>query len=229
MGLFNFFSRFFSSGKTTPKKKKTRKKTTRKNVESRAVAAKKPPKGSKRAKTEKKKIAPKIKKTKKASDAAPFILEKSKGKKRKKTKQIKTAPVNTEALGFTVSLKKTDELSKKRKAIRIRVDGLEVHVHRLQKNYAVTDISATGMSFAFKKPRIKGGIKLKMDMYLNGEMKISNLLCKVMRHERGSVGCMFVDLDRSQDDIIHGIVLLGQKQQADRKRKQKDKNFKLPC
>lgn len=155
-------------------------------------------------------------------------MDTSKGKKRKKSKQISADPINEQALGFSISLKDEDERAKKRKAVRIRVDGLKAHVHRLKKRFDVTDISATGFGFAFEKPRVKGGVKLEIDLYLNGELKVEKLQCKVMRHERGSVGCIFEDMDRHQDDVVHEIVLLGQKQQAERKNAKKDLEFQLP-
>ncbi len=49
-----------------------------------------------------------------------------------------------------------------------------------------------------------------------------------MRHERGSVGCIFEELDRAQDDAVHAVVLLGQKQQAERKKAQKRPKFQTP-
>ena len=103
-----------------------------------------------------------------------------------------------------------------------------MHVIRLNKQFPVSDISATGLGFEFEKPRVKGGVKLKMDIYLNGNLKTSGIMCKVMRHERGSVGCIFEELDRAQDDAVHEVVLLGQKQQAARKNAHKDREFKIP-
>ncbi|WP_419788181.1 PilZ domain-containing protein [Pseudodesulfovibrio sp.] len=92
----------------------------------------------------------------------------------------------------------------------------------------MNNISATGLGFDFEKPRIKGGVKLEMDIILNGKTRISGVMAKVMRHERGSVGCVFQDLDRAQDDEVHAIVLLGQKQQAERKKAHRDTGFKVP-
>ncbi|WP_158948704.1 PilZ domain-containing protein [Pseudodesulfovibrio cashew] len=155
-------------------------------------------------------------------------LDDNAGKKRKKAERVSAAPIDEEALGFSISIKKDDELSKKRHAIRIRLKGLEVHIHRLKKRFPVMDISATGLGFAFEKPRFKGGVELDMDLILNGEVKAQNVLCKVMRHERGTVGCTYVDPDRAQDDTIHALVLLGQKQQAERKSRKKDEAFNLP-
>lgn len=236
MGLFDFITNIFSkSSKGKPKKKKAAKKpagkkaaakgkSTKKTVKKKKGDPKETPAKSTKKPAKKKKVA----KKKKSSGLLPFSLDKSKSKKRKKSKQVSADPINEAALGFSISLKDEDELSKKRQAVRIRVDGLEAHVHRLKKKFAVTDISATGLGFAFEKPRVKGGVKLKMDIFLNGELKAKDILCKVMRHERGSVGCIFIDLDRAQDDTVHEIVLLGQKQQAERKNADKDRNFSLP-
>ena len=239
MGLFDFITDIFSkSSKGKPKKKKAaQKKTakkkagTQKTAKKKAAGKKKKETGeAKKSKAPVKKAATKkaVKKKKASSSLLPFSLDKKKGKKRKKSKQVSADPINEQALGFSISLKDEDERSKKRKAVRIRVEGLEAHVHRLKKKYAVTDISATGLGFAFEKPRVKGGVMLKMDLYLNGEQKAEGIMCKVMRHERGSVGCIFIDLDRAQDDTVHEVVLLGQKQQAERKNFEKDRDFQLP-
>lgn len=214
MGLFDFITNLFGeSDKRKPKKKKAAKK----KAASKAGKKKSAPKSGKKKKT-----------AGKAGTDIGFSLNAQKTKKRKKAKQVKAAPINEDALGFSISLKDEDEQAKKRNAVRIRVDGLEAHVLRLKKKFPVTDISATGLGFAFEKPRIKGGVKLDMDLYLDGKLKIEGITCKVMRHERGSVGCVFQDLDRSQDDTVHEVVLLGQKQQAARKSAKKDRNFSLP-
>lgn len=222
MGLFDFITDLFSkSGKGKPKKKKM--KSAGEKAAARKTQKKKP--AAKTDKPAKKKPA---KKAKEGSGLIPFSLDKSKGKKRKKSKQVSSDPIDEAALGFSISLKDEDEHAKKRNAVRITVDGLEVHVHRLKKRFPVTDISATGLGFAFAKPRVKGGVLLKMDLYLEGKLKASDIECKVMRHERGSVGCIFLELDRAQDDTVHEVVLLGQKQQAAKKNYQKDRDFKLP-
>ena len=221
MGLFSFITDLFSSSKKgKPKKKKTAPK--------KGASAKKSKKGAP-AKVAKKKAPVKKKTTKKAAGKdIGLSVDGKKGKKRKKSRQISADPIDADALGFSISLKGDDEHAKKRNALRIRVDGLTVLVKRLGKQFPVTDISATGLGFAFEKPRVKGGVKLEMDLILNGETKIAGLVAKVMRHERGSVGCIFQDLDRAQDDTVHAIVLLGQKQQAARKKAKKDREFKIP-
>ncbi|MBI9079898.1 MAG: PilZ domain-containing protein [Pseudodesulfovibrio sp.] len=230
MGLFDIISNFFSkSGKGTPGKK---------NATSKKVAKKGISKKKKKAPTEEtnvsqssktKPVKEKRKKSSKNTTSDNLLISISgKGNKRKKTKTVHAAPIDEAALGFSISLKGEDTLSKNRNAMRISVKNLTVHVSRLNKQFPVTDISATGLGFDFEKPRVKSGVKLKMNIYLDGKNKVSEVMCKVMRHERGSVGCVFEDLDRTQDDAIHEIVLLGQKQQAARKAAQKDRNFKLP-
>lgn len=230
MGLFDFITDIFSkSSKGKPKKKKkvVKKKTSANKANKKAAS-----KDSAEDLAPKKKTADKPKKKKatkkKSSGMLPFKLDTSNSKKRKKSKKISAEPIDEQSLGFNISLKGEAEQAKKRDAMRITVDGLQVHVHRLNKKFAVTDISATGLGFKFEKPRMKGGVKLKMDLTLKGETKTADLMCKVMRHDRGSVGCVFMDLDRKQDDIVHEIVLLGQKEQTAKRTAAKDREFKLP-
>jgi len=231
MGLFDIIKNIFSkSDKGAPKKKKTTGKKIAKTGAPKKKKKKTPVRetnGVQTAKTEP--VKKKQKKTKKEKPSRNLLFSiNGKGKKRKKSQTVHASPIDEAALGFSISLKEENEQSKKRNALRISVKNLTVHVARLNKQFPVTDISATGLGFNFEKPRIKSGVKLKMDIYLNGKNKTSEVMCKVMRHERGSVGCVFVDLDRAQDDAVHEIVLLGQKQQAARKTAQKDRNFKLP-
>lgn len=226
MGFFTFITDLFSSsGKDKPKKKK---KAAPKVSASGKAAQKTKGKPSSRPSPSSK--APAKNKTTKQSSSKGLELNLTgkSPKKRKKSTQVSADPIDAHALGFSISLKGEDERAKKRQAIRIKVEGLTVLVKRLKKEFPVTDISATGLGFDFEKPRIKGGIKLEMDLILNGEIKATGLVGKVMRHERGSVGCIFEELDRAQDDAVHAVVLLGQKQQAARKNAQKDRNFKLP-
>lgn len=165
---------------------------------------------------------------KKIKQASPEISLTKKAKGRKKSQRVTADPIDEAALGFSISLKSDDEQAKKRNAVRVSVKGMKVYIPRLKKAFPCSDISATGIGFKFEKPRIKGGVKLKMDILLDGEKQVTGVLCKVMRHERGLVGCLFLEPDRAQDDAIHKLVLLGQKQQAARKTAQKDKNFKMP-
>ncbi len=230
MGLFDFITDIFSKpkkGKPKKKKKDAKKKAAakkgKKKTASKGSADTVALKRKKSASSKKKKTA-----KKKSSGFLPFKLDKKKGKARKKSKKISADPIDEQALGFNISIKGESEQAKKRSAMRITVKGLKVHVHRLKKDFKVTDISATGLGFKFEKPRIKGGVKLDMDLHLNGDTKATKLQCKVMRHEGGSVGCIFIDLDRKQDDVVHEIVLLGQKEQAARRNAKKDANFSLP-
>jgi hypothetical protein len=124
-------------------------------------------------------------------------------------------PVDEGALGFSITIK--DGRITKRKAFRITVDGLAVFIPRLGKTFPVSDISASGLGFRFQKPRIKCGVKIKMDLMINGGREVEGVSCKVMRHERGVVGCAFTELDRKQEDAVSRIVLEGEKQLAARR------------
>jgi hypothetical protein len=210
MGFFDFFTNLFSRSGATK-------------------TGGKPASASKAAKSGGATKGKKAKGGQKASkEPLGLTVSKAKGEKRKKSTKVSSAPIDEKALGFSISLKQEDAQSKKREALRIKVDNLFVHVSRLNKKYPVTDISATGLGFAFEKPRVKGGVELTMTIILDGQVKAKDVQCKVMRHVRGSVGCVFVDMDRAQDDAVHAIVLLGQKQQAARKAAQRDREFTIP-
>jgi hypothetical protein len=211
MGFFDFFTNLFSRSGASGNGGKPA--SARKAAKGQA-----PAKGKGKTKDGKKP----------SKESLGLSVSRTKGKKRKKSTKVSSAPIDEKALGFSISLKQEDAQSKKREALRIKVDNLFVHVSRLNKKYPVTDISATGLGFAFEKPRVKAGVELTMTIILDGQVKAKDVQCKVMRHERGSVGCAFVDLDRAQDDAVHAIVLLGQKQQAARKAAQRDREFTLP-
>ena len=183
-------------------------------------------KSGKKKQTTGKKVVPVKKGRKKKDTVEDAIKLAGKPKGRKKTHQVKADPIDEAALGFSISLK--GENGKKRSAIRITVKGLAVRIPRLKKILKVSDISATGLGFPFEKPRIKAGVELKMDIILNKEIVAKDVLCKVRRHEKGNVGCRFVDMDRAQDDAINKVVLLGQKEMAERKKAKKDAAFKIP-
>ncbi|MBG0791542.1 MAG: PilZ domain-containing protein [Desulfovibrionaceae bacterium] len=182
----------------------------------------------KRNKTTARKTAPKKKARRESSSNGEAIKLSCKAKGRKKSEEVTADPIDAAALGFSISLKNSDELARKRGAIRIRVKGLAVRIPRLKKIIKVADISATGLGFPFEKPRIKGGVELKMDLILDKKVVAKDVMCKVMRHEGGLVGCRFVELDRAQDDAVSKVVLLGQKQMAERKKARKDAEFKIP-
>jgi hypothetical protein len=210
MGFLDFFTNLFArSGKS---KSRAKKKSAKKAPSPKSAPA---AKGGKKGSSD--------------DDELGVSIPKVKEKKRKKSMKVSAAPIDEKALGFSISLKSEDAQAKKREALRIRVDNLFVHVSRLNKQYPVTDISATGLGFAFEKPRVKAGVELVMTIILDGKVAAKEVQCKVMRHERGSVGCVFVDLDRAQDDAVHGIVLRGQKEQAARKAAQKNRDFKIPA
>jgi len=208
MGLLNSLKKIFSSSEAAPPKKKKKGTTAKKNPQQKTTKRKK--------------------KTGKQSSSMSLKVD-TKAKGRKKSKPVASDPIDETALGFSISLKSDDAYAKKRNAIRIAVEGLTVFIPRLKKAFEVSDISATGLGFKFVKPRIKAGVKIKMDISLKGKKLATNVLCQIRRHEKGNVGCIFVELDRAQDDAVHKIVLIGQKEQAARKAARKDQDFKLPA
>lgn len=253
MGFFDFLSGVFPKKKKTAKKKTGTKRTPKakgkkikaggRTIDADQLAEdletirnddeKRKKKKKKKAKPQpplKKASAksPKKKKTRQAPTDVESVFKLKKTKGKKKAKQVTAEPIDESALGFSVELDKDSEGAKKRKAFRISVKGLKVRCPKLGGILEATDISASGIGFKFEKPRIKGGVVLKLDIVYKKEIKAEKVECKVMRHEKGLVGCQFVNMDRHQDDAVHALVVIGQKEQADRRRKQKDQNWKPP-
>lgn len=188
-------------------------------------------KSNEKGKTGKRPVPPKgapQKKRKPSAECDDGIRLEGKAEGRRKCREIHSDPIDEASLGFSISLKGDDGKERKRSAIRIPVKGLAVRIPRLKKILKVTDISATGLGFPFEKPRIKAGAHLKLDLVLDRKIVARDVICKVRRHEKGLVGCRFVDLDRAQDDAVSRMVLLGQKQMAERKKAKKDREFKAP-
>lgn len=248
MGFFDFFTGLFGARKKTAKKKvpvrraaKSSKMKAGRTIDADQIAEdmktvrnesekKKKKKSKKQTEQDlklKKAAAQKKKKKLPQADVGDVIkLKKAKGKV--KAKAITAEPVNEDALGFNIELDKDSEGAKKRKAFRITVDGLKIRCDRLGGLLDAADISASGIGFKFAKPRIKGGAVIKLDIVYKNKIMAEAVECKVMRHEKGVVGCMFIDMDRHQEDAMHALVVIGQKEQADRRRKQKDQDWKPP-
>lgn len=178
----------------------------------------------------KKKKAAKKKKAK-ASRKADVKLAKEAKKKRwslpsklpritlggkRKVKDVKADPIDEDALGFTFkSERKEDE---RREAVRVPVDGLDVRVDRVG-TLSCVNISATGVAFRFNKARFKYGVELNLAFIYDNKVRTKDVNAKVIRHEKGVVGCVFENLDHRQDDVISKFLLIGQKQQAARRNK----------
>lgn len=103
---------------------------------------------------------------------------------------------------------------------RTQVAGLMVR-HPKLGDLKVLDISAVGISFKFPFKRIKAGVKIKVDLVLKKKVVCKKLRVEIMRHEKSMVGCQFVDMTRVQDETVHKLALLGQKQQAEKRRRQR--------
>lgn len=174
-------------------------------------------------KTQKKKKQPAKAKASKLTSA----LKLKKSDKPQKAKKVKSAPIDKENLGFGISFSE-EEGTSRRKAFRITVSGLKIRCEPLGGLLLATDLSASGIGFKFKKPRIKCGVRIKLDIVHQNNIVASDIPCKVVRHEKGTVGCQFLDMDRHQEDAIHSLVVVGQKEQAARRKQQKDAKWTPP-
>ncbi|MDD4952033.1 MAG: PilZ domain-containing protein [Desulfovibrionaceae bacterium] len=141
----------------------------------------------------------------------------------KKKVAAKPAPVDQEigeaGDGFSVSLKTVDKQHSKRKAFRIKVPGMKAYCAALGGLRPVLDISALGVGLDYRGVRIPGGTPLKLNITVGSQPIATEVRVKVMRHEKGLLGCQFVDLTRSQEDGISKTILLAQKRQASFRKK----------
>lgn len=155
------------------------------------------------------------KKAKKKFWSLPSKLPRLKLGGKRMVREVKSEPISEEALGFTFkSERKEDE---RRQAVRVPVEGLDLRVDRVGV-LPCQNISATGVAFRFTKARFKTGVKLKMAFIYDNKARASEVKAKVVRHERGVVGCEFEELDYRQEDVISKFLLIGQKQQAARRK-----------
>lgn len=107
---------------------------------------------------------------------------------------------------YSVSIGDQHKRTAKRSAPRKSIPELQIHVKRLNKQFRTTDISMSGVGFAFSTPRIKRGVDIRIDLNFGDSLYISNLSCRVVRHENGVVGCSFTTMKENQSNEIQRIM-----------------------
>lgn len=111
---------------------------------------------------------------------------------------------------FSVSIGNQSRKSAKRIAPRKVIPGLQIHLKRLNKRFEATNISTSGIGFAFSTPRVKRGVDIKVDLYFGNTLHAADLTCKVVRHENNVVGCRFISSGQPQNNSLQEILNLGQ-------------------
>lgn len=166
------------------------------------------------------------KKTKKNGLLASVKLKIAKGKQ--PAKQFTSAPVDEDSLGFGISVDKNAQQASRRKAFRVSLDGLRVRCEPLGGLLESLDISALGIGFKYTKRRLKLGVKIKLDIVYKNDIRAERVPCKIMRHDQGVVGCQFLAMDRHQEDAVHELVVIGQKEMAEKRQRKRDEDWKPP-
>lgn len=111
---------------------------------------------------------------------------------------------------FNISIGGLSKKSAKRSAPRKVIPGLQIHLKRLDRRFAATDISTSGVGFAFSTPRVKRGANILVDLYFGNALHTANLRCKVVRHDNNVVGCRFITSGKPQENSLQSILNLGQ-------------------
>jgi len=146
--------------------------------------------------------------------------------KTKKTQNFTSKPIDEDSLGFGISVNGHSEHASRRKAFRVSLKGLKVRCEPLGGLLETLDISALGIGFKYSKRKLKLGITIKLDIVYKSNIKAEQVACKIMRHEQGVVGCQFLAMERQQEDAVHELVVIGQKEMGERRKQKKDKNWK---
>ena len=111
----------------------------------------------------------------------------------------------------------------RRASLRVCIPELEARLKGQERSLPVRDVSVTGAGFVFKGKRIKAGTTFRLDLALKETVYAEGLRAKVMRHDEGVLGVVWLDLDRHQDEGLHKVVLEAQKRQASLRRGRQDR------
>ena len=110
-----------------------------------------------------------------------------------------------------------------RRAFRVEIPGLRAKLSGRPVSFAVRDLSATGIGLVMPKP-LRTGSSVEVNLFRGNDLLLKALKVKVVRVGKGFVGCLFENLDRTQTDVLHEVVLVEQKKLADIKKKGRELN-----
>lgn len=113
-------------------------------------------------------------------------------------------------MDFSISMPGDND--KLRQAYRTRVPGFMVLVKKLNRQYEVKDLSATGFAVMDKEEVFSENTEFEVDFILNKKPFITDINSIVMRVVgNGIVGFNFVDLERKKQIKLDKLVLEVQK------------------
>jgi c-di-GMP-binding flagellar brake protein YcgR len=119
---------------------------------------------------------------------------------------------------FDALFKKAEKNDSKdrRRAYRVHIKDLQVVVHGQSATFSFTakDVSALGVGVLTDAKAFKPGILIRLDIKRGGKILATGLTAKVVRAGSGVVGCQFQDMTKTQETVLHTLVLEEQKRQA---------------
>lgn len=133
---------------------------------------------------------------------------------------VKSSPPRDSAPGTGQAAPSGTPGKDRRKSLRVSVKGLEARVCGKNRSLPVRDLSVTGAGLAFQGKRVKGGTTFRVDLAVGESVYAEGVKAKVVRHDQGILGVIWLELNRQQDDGLHKIVLEAQKRQAALRKKQ---------
>jgi c-di-GMP-binding flagellar brake protein YcgR len=107
----------------------------------------------------------------------------------------------------------------KRRAYRVNIRGIRVHIPERGESYPVRDLSAVGMCIMASEGSFEWGEVFEFEIVKEDIVSIPNLFGKVQRLlPDGQVGVSFEELDPRNEARLDKLVLETQKQMIDQKR-----------
>ncbi|WP_432737614.1 PilZ domain-containing protein [Maridesulfovibrio sp. FT414] len=105
-----------------------------------------------------------------------------------------------------------DSKNQSRGAFRTSIPGLVIKISGHPAPLVVKDFSVGGLAFASGGRRYNVGDQFKVDFVLGPKVLLAGLTIKVVRDiGEGLMGCIYVDLDKYQEERLDKLVLEVQK------------------
>ncbi|CCO22157.1 PilZ domain-containing protein [Maridesulfovibrio hydrothermalis] len=105
-----------------------------------------------------------------------------------------------------------DSKNAARGAFRTSLPGLVIKISGYPEPHNVKDFSVNGLAFASGKDKFEVDSQFEIDFILGKKVILSGLVVKVVRDiGKGLIGCVFVDLNKYQEERLDKLVLEVQK------------------
>ena len=105
-----------------------------------------------------------------------------------------------------------DSGNKERSAFRAGIPGLVMKVEGYSESFDVKDISAKGIAFYAEENVFELETQFEVDLILFGRDILLGLTVRAVRDiGKGLMGCIFIDIDKYQEERLDKLVLEIQK------------------